>query len=117
MLLKPPISGKSSLLEDKSVASCQDLLQVCEHVIVTSYSKPKDNQFDNQLAKKKLSNIEIIKQCEHALSDIGMSITRLHSKKRTTMKTRLNNVVLPSLFNVVNNTEQVVEFELACNEV
>ena len=90
------------------------------HVIVTSYSKPRDNQFDNQLATKKLSNIEIIKQCEHALSDIGLSITRLNSQKRTTcsglMKTGLNNnVLLPTLFKVVNNTEQVVEPELACN--
>ena len=45
----------------------------------------------------------------------------LHSKKRTAcsglMKTALNNVVLPTLFKVVNNTEQVVEPELACNQV
>ena len=45
----------------------------------------------------------------------------LHSKKRTTcsglMKTALNNVVLPTLFKVVNNTEQVDEPELACNQV
>ena len=45
----------------------------------------------------------------------------LHSKKRTTcsglMKTGLNNVVLPTLFEVVNNTEQVDEPELACNQV
>ena len=35
---------------------------------------------------------------------------RVHSKKRTTcsglMKTGLNNVVLPTLFNVVNNIVQ-----------
>ena len=31
------------------------------------------------------------------------------------MKTALNNVLLPTLFTVVNNTEQVVEPELACN--
>ena len=46
---------------------------------------------------------------------------KLHSKKRTTcsglMKTALNNVVLPTLFKVVNNTEQVDEPELACNQV
>ena len=45
----------------------------------------------------------------------------LHSKKRTTcsglMKTALNNVVLPILFKVVNNTEQVDEPELAYNQV
>ena len=45
----------------------------------------------------------------------------LHFKKRTTcsglMKTALNNVVLPTLFKVVNNTEQVDEPELACNKV
>ena len=45
----------------------------------------------------------------------------LHSKKRTTcsglMKTALNNVLLPTLFKVVNNTEQVDEPELACNQV
>ena len=45
----------------------------------------------------------------------------LHSKKRTTcsglMKTALNNVVLSILFKVVNNTEQVDEPELACNQV
>ena len=45
----------------------------------------------------------------------------LHSKKRTTcsglMKTALNNVVLPTLFKVVNNTEQVDEPELACSQV
>ena len=45
----------------------------------------------------------------------------VHSKKRTTcfglMKTALNNVVLPILFKVVNNTEQVDEPELACNQV
>ena len=45
----------------------------------------------------------------------------VHSKKRTTcsglMKTALNNVGLPTLFNVVNNTEQVDEPELACNQV
>ena len=45
----------------------------------------------------------------------------IHSKKRTTcsglMKTALNNVLLPILFKVVNNTEQVDEPELACNQV
>ena len=45
----------------------------------------------------------------------------VHSKKRTTcsglMKTALNNVVLPTLFKVVNNTEQVDEPELACSQV
>ena len=45
----------------------------------------------------------------------------LHSKKRTTcsglMKTALKNVVLPTLFNVVNNIEQVFEPELARNLV
>ena len=45
----------------------------------------------------------------------------IHSKKRTTcsdlMKTALNNVLLPKLFKVVNNTEQVDEPELACNQV
>ena len=33
------------------------------------------------------------------------------------MKTALNNVVLPTLFKVVNNTEQVDEPELACSQV
>ena len=33
------------------------------------------------------------------------------------MKTVLNNVFLPTLFNVVNNTKQVVEPELACDQV
>ena len=33
------------------------------------------------------------------------------------MKTGLNNVLLPTLFNVINNTEQVVEPEVACNQV
>ena len=45
----------------------------------------------------------------------------IHSRKHTTcsglMKTTLNNVVLPTLFKVVNNTEQVDEPELACNQV
>ena len=45
----------------------------------------------------------------------------LNSKKRTTcsglMKIALNNVLLPTLFKVVNNTEQVDEPELACNQV
>ena len=45
----------------------------------------------------------------------------IHSKKRTTcsglMKTALNNVVRPTLFKVVSNTEQVDEPELACNQV
>ena len=45
----------------------------------------------------------------------------IHSKKRTTcsglMKAGLNNVVLPTLFKVVNNTEQVDEPELACSQV
>ena len=45
----------------------------------------------------------------------------VHSKKRTTcsglMKTGLNNVLLPTLFKVVNNIEQVDEPELACNQV
>ena len=45
----------------------------------------------------------------------------VHSKKRTTcsglMKTGLTNVLLPTLFKVVNNTEQVDEPELACNQV
>ena len=31
------------------------------------------------------------------------------------IKTGLSNVVLPTLVNVVNNTEQVVETELTCN--
>ena len=48
-------------------------------------------------------------------------VAYIHSKKRTTcsglMKTALNNVVLPTLFKVVNNTEQVDEPELACNQV
>ena len=47
--------------------------------------------------------------------------SRLHSKKRTTcsdlMKTGLKDVLLPTLFKVVNNTEQVDEPELACNQV
>ena len=33
------------------------------------------------------------------------------------VENRLNNVVLPTLFNAVNNTEQIVEPELACNQV
>ena len=45
----------------------------------------------------------------------------VHCKKRTTcsglMKTGFNNVVLPTLFKVVDNTEQVDEPELACNQV
>ena len=45
------------------------------------------------------------------------ALTVVHSKKRTTcsglMKTALNNVVLPTLFKAVNNTEQVGEPELA----
>ena len=48
-------------------------------------------------------------------------LSMLHSQKRTTcsglMKTALSNVLLPTLFNVVNSTEQVVEPELACNQV
>ena len=50
-----------------------------------------------------------------------LTAKQLHSKKRTAcsglMKTGLNNVVLPTLFKVVNNTEQVDEPELACNQV
>ena len=50
-----------------------------------------------------------------------MQMRYLHSKKRTTcsglMKTALNNVVVPTLLEVVNNTEQVDEPELACNQV
>ena len=42
----------------------------------------------------------------------------VHSPKCSAlMKTALNNVLLPTLFNVVNNTEQVVEPELACSQV
>ena len=45
----------------------------------------------------------------------------IHSKKCTNcsglMKTGLNNVVLPTLFKVINNTEDVDEPELACNQV
>ena len=53
---------------------------------------------------------------------MSTALTRtVHSKKRTTcsglMKTALNNVVLPTLFKIVNNTEQVDEPELACNQV
>ena len=33
------------------------------------------------------------------------------------MKTSLNNVLLPTLFNVFSNTEEVVDPELACNRV
>ena len=33
------------------------------------------------------------------------------------MKTALDTVSLPTLLNVVNSTEQVVEPELACNQV
>ena len=33
------------------------------------------------------------------------------------MKTALNNGLLPTLFNVVNNSKHVVEPELACNQV
>ena len=51
-------------------------------------------------------------------SILDESITQ---QKRTTcsglMKTALNNVLLPTLFKVVNNTEQVDEPELACNQV
>ena len=47
--------------------------------------------------------------------------SRIHSQKQTTcsgmVKTGLNNVLLPTLFKVVNNTEQVDEPELACNQV
>ena len=54
-------------------------------------------------------------------SRLSTSKTSVHSKKRTTcsglMKTALNNVLLPTLFKVVNNTEQVDEPELACNQV
>ena len=42
--------------------------------------------------------------------DVKFSLFQVHSKKRTTcsglMKTALNNVVLPTLFNVVNNIVQ-----------
>ena len=52
---------------------------------------------------------------------LAILLLQLHSKKRTTcsglMKTALNNVLLPTLFKVVNNTEQVDEPELACNQV
>ena len=45
----------------------------------------------------------------------------IHCQKLTNcsglMKTALNNVLLPILFKVVNNTEPVVEPELACNQV
>ena len=45
----------------------------------------------------------------------------IHGQKRTTcsglMRTALNNVLLPTLFEVLNNTEQVLEPELACNQV
>ena len=48
-------------------------------------------------------------------------LNEVHGKKRATfsglMKTALNNVLLPTLFKVVNNTEQVDEPELACNQV
>ena len=53
--------------------------------------------------------------------DVFGYINEIHSKKRTTcsglMKTALNNVLLPTLFKVVNNTEQVDEPELACSQV
>ena len=45
----------------------------------------------------------------------------IHNKKCTTcsglMKTALNNVLLPTLFNVVNNIVQILEPELAGNQV
>ena len=48
-------------------------------------------------------------------------LSHMHSKKRTTcsglIKTGLKKVLLPTLFKVVNNTEQVDELELACNQV
>ena len=58
--------------------------------------------------------------------EVTVRVTRgencyLHSKKQTTcsglMKAGLNNVVLPTLFKGVNNTEQIDEPELACNQV
>ena len=60
------------------------------------------------------------RSASYKLHKFKIQIT-LHSKKRTTcsglMKTALNNVLLPTLFKVVNNTEQVDEPELACNQV
>ena len=54
-------------------------------------------------------------------TSMPLLLSILHSQKRTTcsglMKTRLNNVLLRALCNFVNNTEQVVEPELACNQV
>ena len=65
-----------------------------------------------------------IDACAHGNSAYLVVIQpQLHSKKCTTcsglMKTGLNNVVLPTLFKVVNNTEQGDgdEPELACNQV
>ena len=66
-------------------------------------------------------NVDIT--CKHTAIDrktTDQSDT-IHSKKHTTcsglMKTALNNVVLPTLFKVVNSTEQVDEPELTCNQV
>ena len=59
----------------------------------------------------------------HEVLTLPLSVVRrdLDSKKRTTcfglIKTALNNVLLPTLFNVVSNNEQVDEPELAWNLV
>ena len=70
-----------------------------------------------------LGDLVSLQKCSE-VCDMSIDIstnTRLHSKKRTTcsglMKTALNNVLLPTLFKVVNYTEQVDEPELACNQV
>ena len=74
----------------------------------------------------KLTKIEYLFQvnpCKNMLRnmlDFSLLLCKydLHSKKRTTcsglMKTGFNNVVLPTLFKVVDKTEQVDEPELTC---
>ena len=48
---------------------------------------------------------------------VNVDITCKHTTCSGLMKTALNNVVLPTLFKVVNSTEQVDEPELTCNQV
>ena len=70
----------------------------------------------NDRPSEKRHNHVQYKSCE-----LTFVMNEVHSKKRTTcsglVKTALNNVLLPTLFKVVNNTEQVVEPELAWNQV
>ena len=78
--------------------------------ILTVFLCFNDNSFSNAFGTQ-IRNLVILIGCKYQTTNGQKKPSfRVHSKKRTTcsglMKTALNNVVLPTLFNVVNNTVQ-----------